>query len=331
LKRREQLEAWLREVTQGEAFELTPASEDASFRSYLRLSTTAGATKIVMDAPPPQEDCRPFVRLAELFGRAGVHVPAVLAADLERGFLLLSDFGHTTYLQAFTTHDATELYAAATTQVLRLQAASRPGELPDYDRTVLLREMQLFPDWYVNRHLGRTLDAAQQAVLAQTFDLLAANNLAQARVYVHRDFHSRNLMLCEPNPGVIDFQDALYGPISYDLVSLFRDAYIAWPEAQQLDWLIRYWERARADRLPVPADFADFYRDYEWMGVQRQLKVVGIFARLYHRDGKDRYLADIPRVYAYLHGACRRYRELAPLARLLDELAGQPAQAGYSF
>jgi len=204
---------------------------------------------------------------------------------------------------------------------VRIQLASRPGELPEYDHALLKRELDLFPDWYLARELKKELAAADQQVLQDAFALLLANNLAQPPVYVHRDYHSRNLMRSDPLPGILDFQDAVYGPITYDLVSLLRDAYVRWDEAQVIDWAARYWEKARKAGLPVRSDFAEFYRDFEWMGAQRQLKVVGIFARLCHRDGKSRYLADIPRVLGYLLGACRRYRELAPLARLLDTLA----------
>jgi N-acetylmuramate 1-kinase len=196
---------------------------------------------------------------------------------------------------------------------------------------MLRRELDLFPDWYVARHLGIVLADAQRTALAVAFAHILANNLAQPCVYVHRDYHSRNLMQSDPNPGVLDFQDAVYGPVTYDLVSLLRDAYVVWSEEQQLDWAIRYWESARAARLPVGADFGGFWRDFEWMGVQRQLKVLGIFARLYHRDGKDGYLAEMPRVMAYLRGACARYKDLRGLLRLLDELEARPTSVGYTF
>jgi N-acetylmuramate 1-kinase len=203
--------------------------------------------------------------------------------------------------------------------------------LPAYDDALLTRELQLFPDWYVKRHLARELDAQQQARLAASFRLILDNNLAQPRVYVHRDYHSRNLMVCAPNPGVLDFQDAVHGPITYDLVSLLRDAYIDWEEERQLEWAIRYWEKARAAALPVAADFAVFWRDFEWMGVQRQLKVLGIFARLNHRDGKHVYLQHMPRVMAYVRKAASRYGELDPLTGLLDVLEERPATVGYTF
>jgi aminoglycoside/choline kinase family phosphotransferase len=316
-----ELERWLDAQFPSQARTLAPASADASFRRYWR-ATVAGRSHIVMDAPPDKEDCRPFLHVAGLFAAAGVHVPAVRAHDLESGFLLLEDLGDATYLDAFERRaDPAPLYAAATDALIRIQLASRPGVLPEYDRALLERELGLFPEWYVARELGRELAPADRGVLQTAFEALLANTLAQPRVYVHRDYHSRNLMLSDPMPGVLDFQDAVHGPVTYDLVSLLRDAYVRWDEAQVIDWAVRYWERARQAGLPVRADFAEFYRDFEWMGVQRQLKVVGIFSRLCHRDGKSRYLADIPRVLAYLLAACRRYRELAPLAGLVDRLA----------
>jgi len=323
------LTAWAGAAMDTSEFALAPASADASFRRYFRITPEAPwrghATIIAMDAPPPKEDCRPFVHVARLLAAAGVHAPAVLADDLARGFLLLSDLGDRTYLAALDAASAPKLYADATDALIRWQTATRDGELPPYDEALLSRELALFPDWFVARHLSRQLDAAQSATLARAFRLILDNNLAQPRVYVHRDYHARNLMVADPNPGVLDFQDAVVGPVTYDLVSLLRDAYIAWDEEQQLDWAVRYWERARKAGLPVGADFGTFWRDFEWMGVQRQLKVLGIFARLAYRDGKRAYLDDMPRVMAYLRGACGRYGALHPLLALIDELEGLPA------
>lgn len=316
------LERWLGAEFPAIPCTLAPASEDASFRRYFRARLADGRSFIAMDAPPEKEDCRPFLHVAGLFAAAGAHVPAVRARDLAAGFLLLEDLGGTTFLDAFgRQEDPNPLYAAATGTLIRIQQASREGALAEYDRALLERELALFPDWYIARHLRRELAPDERQVIGTAFESLLANNLAQPRVFVHRDFHSRNLMVCAPLPGVLDFQDAVYGPITYDLVSLFRDAYVEWTEPQVLDWTVRYWENARKAGLPVRADFAEFYRDFEWMGAQRQLKVIGIFARLFHRDGKQRYLADIPRVLRYLLATCRRYRELAPLAKLLDRLA----------
>jgi aminoglycoside/choline kinase family phosphotransferase len=330
VKRQEQLHNWLNRVLNGADFSLAPASADASFRRYFR-ATLPDRTLIAMDAPPQHENCAPFLHVAEVFGAAGVHVPRVLAQDTEQGFLLLSDLGNTTYLSALDETSAAALYHDAMDAMIRIQAASRPGVFPDYDEALLTREMNLFPDWYVAKYLTATLDDKQQAVLRQTFDILNRNILAQGQVYVHRDYHSRNLMVCDDNPGILDFQDAVHGAITYDLVSLLKDAYIRWEEDQVLDWAVRYWQKAKKAGLPVPADIADFYRDFEWMGVQRHIKVLGIFARLYHRDGKDGYLKDMPLVMDYLRRACDRYVELRPFLRLLDQLENRQAQVGYTF
>jgi N-acetylmuramate 1-kinase len=332
MQRQQQLSKWLHSQFPDEQFTLAPASADASFRRYFR-ATFDNRTLIVMDAPPQHEDCRPFLHIAKLFEDAGTHVPHVYAQNLEQGFLLLSDLGNTTYLQALNANSATarELYGAATDALIKIQLASRDHELPPYDETLLLREMRLFPEWYIGKHLNVALNDAQNAKLETVFTRIIANNLAQPRVYVHRDYHSRNLMVTEPNPGIIDFQDAVYGPITYDLASLFKDAYIRWEEPQVIDWLIRYWEKARKAGLPVADDFSVFYRDYEWMAVQRHLKVLGIFARLSHRDGKDGYLKDLPLVMAYLRAACVRYIDLKPLLNLLDTLEPHMSQQGYTF
>jgi aminoglycoside/choline kinase family phosphotransferase len=319
---------WLEATLGGREFSVAPVSDDASFRRYFRIRRDPHPTLIAMDAPPDREDCGPFVHVARLFADAGVHVPAIHAQDLDRGFLLLSDLGDTTYLSALGADSVGRLYGDALDSLLRIQLASRPGCLPAYDRTLLERELRLFPEWYLARQLKRPLDRSQSAALEKTFVLLLENNLAQPRVFVHRDYHSRNLMVCEPCPGILDFQDAVYGPITYDLVSLLRDAYISWSEEQVIDWAIRYWEMARKARLPVHGDFTDFYKDFEWMGAQRHIKVLGIFARLFHRDGKDAYLKDQPLVMRYLRRTCERYRELAPLARLLDGLQPLETRVG---
>lgn len=335
MERLQALQEWAARQLGGDGLDIVPASADASFRRYFRV-TAKGRDYIVMDAPPAHEDCRPFIAVARLFGEAGVHVPEVLAQDLDQGFLLLSDLGHTTYLSALNAADrdpavARELYLAANDALIRIQQVSRPGVLPEYDRALLTRELMLFPEWYVAKHLGVAMNEQQQAILDAVFERILANNLAQPQVWVHRDWHSRNLMVSDPNPGILDFQDAVYGPITYDLASIYRDAYIEWDEEQQLDWVIRYWEKARAARLPVREDFGEFWRDFEWMGAQRHIKVLGIFARLYHRDGKDGYLQDMPRVMRYLRKVCARYDELKPLLSLLDVLEQREVQVGYTF
>ena len=330
MDRLQALQEWTARQLGGDSLDIAPASADASFRRYFRV-TAKGRDYIVMDAPPAHEDCRPFVAVARLFRDAGVHVPEVLAQDLDQGFLLLTDLGNTTYLSALNESTARELYLASNDALVRIQQASRPGVLPEYDRALLTRELMLFPEWYVAKHLGVAVSDQQKAILDTVFERILANNLAQPQVYVHRDWHSRNLMVSDPNPGILDFQDAVYGPITYDLASIYRDAYIQWDEEQQLDWVIRYWEKARAARLPVRADFGDFWRDFEWMGAQRHIKVLGIFARLYHRDGKDGYLKDMPLVMHYLRKVCERYDELKPLLFLLDGLENREVKVGYTF
>lgn len=312
---------------------LAPASSDASFRRYFRVRAGTG-TRIVMDAPPPHEDVRPFVRIARLLAEGGVHVPEVLAEDIAQGFLLLDDLGDTTYLQAFAAEPGAEheLVMQAHGALVRLQQIAAGDVVPAYDAQRLRAELELFPVWFLDKHHGHVPDADQVRQLAVIFDALVASALAQPQVLVHRDWHSRNLMrTAERNPGVLDFQDAVVGPITYDLVSLLRDAYIDWPEEQQLDWAIRYWEHARKAGLPVAADFADFYRDLDWMGLQRHLKVLGIFARLHHRDGKDQYLGDLPLVLRHTRLVAGRYTAFKPLMRLLDQVEQRGAQVGYTF
>ncbi|MCE2949772.1 MAG: aminoglycoside phosphotransferase family protein [bacterium] len=312
----------------GRPVDLATASADASFRRYFRLvDPRDGCSRIVMDAPPAHEDCRPFVHVAAMLADAGVNAPRVLAQDLEQGFLLLTDLGRVTYLDVLAQRDPARvdgLYADAVAALVGMQRIDLRGRLPLYDRALLARELDLFPEWYLGRHLSRPPDAAEAAAIARVGSLLLDRALAQPRVFVHRDYHSRNLMCCEPSPGVLDFQDAVEGPITYDLASLFKDAYIDWDEARLLDWLARYWDLARRSGLPVPADFGEFHRDFEWMGVQRHLKVLGIFARLAWRDGKRGYLDSMPRVRRYLRATCVRYRDLAPLAHWLDEAGTAP-------
>lgn len=322
-----------------DAATLQPASSDASFRRYFRLSSAQG-TRIVMDAPPPNEDCLPFVRVTQLLQHAGLNVPGIIAADLDNGLLLLTDLGPTTYYQAITQGNLTDgqlqgLYRDAIQALVRMQQANTTG-LPAYDAPRLHQELTLFSDWYAHQHCGHTLTTSETDMLHTTFQQLVAHNAAQATVFVHRDFHSPNLMWSQhpahgPNPGVIDYQDALAGPISYDVASLVMDARTTWEEPQQLDWAIRYWEAARAAELPVPDDFAVFHQDYEWMSLQRNLRILGVFARLWHRDGKEHYLAHMPRVSQYIRQVAVRYDCFVPLLRLLDTLEGHQPVTGYSF
>lgn len=329
-KRLQLVHGWLNTHFAGRPFSLAPASADASFRRYFR-ATVGGETYIVMDAPPERENSEPFVRIAKLFAQAGVHVPRIVALDLRQGLLLLDDLGSQTYLHVLNEKNADELFRAATDELIKIQLASKPDVLPEYDAALLTRELSLFPDWYVARYLQRELNDDQKNVLHHAFQLIVADNLAQPKVFVHRDYMPRNLMISTPNPGVLDFQDAVYGPISYDIASLFKDAFISWDEEQVLDWTIRYWEKARKAGLPVQTDFGEFYRDCEWMGLQRHLKVLGIFARINYRDGKPHYLQDTPRFINYVRKTCDRYRALGPLLKLFDQLEGTQMKSGLTF
>ena len=308
---------------------LCPASADASFRRYFRIESKNPqfTTFIVMDAPPQHEPLTAFIQVDLLLSEAGLNVPKILEKNISEGFLFLNDLGTKTYLAELNRETADRLYQDATHALVQMQLASKPNVLPNYDEALLQRELDLFPDWYLKKHLGIDLGEVQRAQLKKSFELIIQNNLAQAKVYVHRDYHSRNLMVTEMNnPGVIDFQDAVYGPITYDASSLWRDAYIAWPEERVIDWVIQFWEEGRKVGLPMPSDFGQFYRDFEWMGLQRHLKVLGIFARLFHRDGKDAYLKYIPLVLEYAIATANRYIELKPLARILE--ATRPIKNG---
>ncbi len=339
-----QLRQWLQQAdlpVRGDPATLRPASSDASFRRYFRLDRADGqpGTLIAMDAPPPQEDCAPFVHAAEVLQQAGVTVPSIFAVDLAQGFLLLSDLGSETMLQRIESRpdQADALYRQACAQLVTLQQASTAGTFAAYDRAMQLRELRLFDKWYLQTHLKAELPAPALKSLLALYETILDNTTNQPQVYVHRDWHSRNLMALPADSAassslaVIDFQDAVYGPVTYDLVSLLRDAYIDWPEDQQIDWAVRYWEVARRTNVPVHADFGDFYRDLEWMGMQRHLKVLGIFARLAWRDGKQQYLGDMPRVKAYVMATARRYREFAPLVQLLQRLDGVAEQSALTF
>jgi len=334
MEREKELQNWLQKRYPQRSFSLSFAAADADFRRYFRATFSDGRTVVCMDAPPDKMSVAPYLKVQKLFHM--VNVPQVLHVDETQGFMVLNDLGSTTFLTAMTqekneaAHKALLLEAVG--ELIELQLASRSGVLPEYDREVMLREINLFPEWFVAKELGRELNFKQRRLWQQTVDTLLPPLLAQPKVYVHRDYIVRNLMLQEGRPGVLDFQDALYGPISYDLVSLLRDAFIGWDEEFVLDLVIRYWEQARAAGLPVPPEFDEFYRWFEWMGVQRHLKVAGIFARLYHRDGKDKYRPEIPRFLNYLRRVSRRYQDLAPLYALLVDLVGdEELETGYTF
>ena len=345
-QRRAAFDTWL--ATQAEAHgllaeSLRPASADASFRRYFRVDSARGeAARIVMDAPPDREDCRPFVQIAGLLRQGGLNAPEVLAWDEAQGFLLLSDLGERTLLAELQAQDfgtaaglkvADAHYRGVLDTLVRLQQIPAQGQVPAYDAALLRRELDLFPEWYIGRHRQFTLDSTQQQVLEEALQTITRVCEAQPCVLVHRDFHSRNLMVgADPaTPGVLDFQDAVWGPVTYDVVSLLRDAYIEWDESIQIDWAVRYWERARKAGLPVADDFGTFWRDYEWMGLQRHLKVLGIFSRLHHRDGKEGYLKDIPLVWRNAHHVASRYSVLRPLSRLLEALENVEVKTGYTF
>jgi len=298
---------------------LTAASSDASFRRYFRWEG-AGRSFVVMDAPPPQENCKPFVDIAFLLAKSGINVPKIYAEDLDRGFLLLNDLGNKTYLDVINGENADALFSDALQALLAFQQLPMVAPLPSYDVALLRRELELFPEWYVKRELGIEFDATQQLQWQQVSDLLIDSALAQPKVLVHRDYMPRNLMLSEPNPGVLDFQDAVYGPVTYDVTCLFKDAFLSWPEERVRGWLENYWQQATALNIPVQPDFEDFLRASDLMGVQRHLKVIGIFARICHRDGKPRYLADVPRFFAYIEAVIARRPELAQLQALLVSL-----------
>jgi aminoglycoside/choline kinase family phosphotransferase len=330
--RRAAFEVWIDAVARLHRLEpasLRSASSDASFRRYLRIDRSGAGSCIVMDAPPPQEDVRPFVRIAELLRGAGLNAPQVLAADEARGFLLLTDLGSRAYLETLADAEASgdaarsdALMREAIAALVQMQRGADAAALPPYDDALLRRELSLFPDWCVAREYAHAWSDAQRATWAAACDHLVASALAQPVVTVHRDYMPRNLMVAEPNPGVLDFQDAVRGPVSYDIASLLRDAFISWDEEREIDWAARYWEAVRRASLPVDADFGEFWRQLEWMGLQRHLKVLGIFCRLKHRDGKPRYSTDLPRFFGYAHKVASRYQALLPLARLLEPLMG---------
>ena len=300
---------------------LTAASSDASFRRYFRWEG-AGRSFVVMDAPPPQENCKPFVDIAFLLAKSGINVPKIYAEDLERGFLLLNDLGNKTYLDVIDSENADVLFSDALQALLAFQQLPMVAPLPSYDVALLRRELELFPEWYVKRELGVEFDATQQQQWQKVSELLIDSALAQPKVLVHRDYMPRNLMLSEPNPGVLDFQDAVYGPVTYDVTCLFKDAFLSWPEERVRGWLESYWQQASALNIPVQPDFEEFLRASDLMGVQRHLKVIGIFARICHRDGKPRYLGDVPRFFSYIEAVIARRPELADLQALLASLRG---------
>jgi aminoglycoside/choline kinase family phosphotransferase len=312
---------------------LCAASADASFRRYFRIDGPGRSSFVVMDAPPPQEDVRRFMQVAGLIGGAGLHAPEVLAADVEQGFLLLSDLGRTLYLDALrdaTPRQADTLMRDALRALVQFQSIDA-GSLPPFDAALMQRELALFPEWCVRGQFGITWTDPQRESWQRLCTLLVDSALAQPQLAMHRDWMPRNLMLADPNPGILDFQDAVRGPISYDMASLLRDAFISWDEEREIDWAVRYWEQARRAGLPVQDDFGEFWRALEWMGLQRHLKILGLFCRLKQRDAKPAYAQDLPRFFAYATKVAVRYRPLGPLLALIEPLSGTMTEAGYTF
>lgn len=347
LSRQALFQAWLARLQgphQLEPATLRLASADASFRRYLRIDSLLAAPArsfVIMDAPPDKENCKPFVQIAQLMQQAGLKVPQVLDWDEANGFMLLTDLGAQTMMQVMQPDQAPPLplYLEAVDTLIQWQLASKAGVLPPYDAALLMRELELFPHWYIGEYRKVTLDTAQRKTLDNAFAAIVHNNLTWPSVYVHRDFMPRNLMIGyggmaavhQEHMGVLDFQDAVYGPITYDIASLLRDAFLSWDEDFCLDVTIRYWQKARKAGLPVGEDFGEFYKAVEWMGLQRHLKVAGIFARLTLRDGKPHYLADTPRFIAYMRATCSRYMELKPLLRLIEKVEGIAIPNAYAF
>jgi aminoglycoside/choline kinase family phosphotransferase len=336
--------SWLEALAQTHGLvpsSLRIASADASFRRYLRVDTLAGASLIVMDAPPDKENCEPFVKVAKLMQLAGLKAPEVLAWHQAQGFMLLTDLGDQTMMSAIDVKNPQAnhaLYMQAVDALIAWQLSSQPGVLPPYDEALLNRELSLFPDWYLAQHRQIDVQGKMRNTLDSTFKMLVARNLASPSVFVHRDFMPRNLMMSTGSDaalGVLDFQDAVFGPVTYDVASLMRDAFLSWEEDFVLDVTIRYWEKARKAGLldfeDWHQDFGVFYRAVEWMGLQRHLKVAGIFARLTLRDGKEKYLADAPRFIAYIRATAARYIELRPLLRLIEEVEGKDGETGFAF
>ena len=329
--RRGQLEAWLRLILNDRDFTLTDLAADAGARRYFRIKPSGEDSLVVMDAPVAHNDNQQFAFVANLLASHGLHVPKVSHANLKDGFLLLSDLGDETYLKALDNENADKLFDDATTALIKLQSITELDLLSPYNAELMSEELALFDNWYIQQHLNITLEENAQSSLNNVLKLITERCMSQPTVLTHRDYMPRNLMVCEENPGILDFQDARIGPISYDVISLFKDAFISWEEEQVLDWTIRYWEKASKASLPVPEDFGSFYEDVEWMGLQRHLKVLGIFSRLKHRDGKNHYILDAPRFLTYARNVAMRYNALKPLLLILDQIEGKTRQFGHTF
>ena len=331
VSRRGQLEAWLRLILNDRDFTLTDLAADAGARRYFRIKPSGEDSLVVMDAPVAHNDNQQFAFVANLLASHGLHVPKVSHANLKDGFLLLSDLGDETYLKVLNNENADKLFDDATTALIKLQSITELDLLSRYNAGLMSEELALFDNWYIQQHLNITLEENAQSSLNNVLKLITERCMSQPTVLTHRDYMPRNLMVCEENPGILDFQDARIGPISYDVISLFKDAFISWEEEQVLDWTIRYWEKARKASLPVPEDFGSFYEDVEWMGLQRHLKVLGIFSRLKHRDGKNHYILDAPRFLTYARNVAMRYNALKPLLLILYQIEGKTRQFVHTF
>jgi len=329
--RHELINKWLHLVLEGHDFTLTDLAADAGARRYFRITDLNEASLVLMDAPIAHNNVRQFTFIADLLASNGINVPNIVHANFEDGLLLLSDLGDETYLKSLKQENANQLFDDATTALVKIQTIQDVRLLGKYDANLMDQELALFNDWYIEKQLNIQLDGNTQDSLQNILNLITERCVSQPSVLVHRDFMPRNLMVCNNNPGILDFQDAAIGPITYDVVSLFKDAFISWDEEEIIDWTIRYWEKARKVSLPVPSDFGEFYEDLEWMGLQRHLKVLGIFSRLKHRDGKSHYISDEPRFLTYIRDVAQRYGALKPLLKILDQLEGKPQKVGHTF
>jgi len=334
--RKDELNQWLNQTIGTKQFTLNPASEDASFRSYYRIVVTDTTNLlfkpqndehsfIVMDAPPTQEDCAPFIQVQKLLSDNHIHVPIVYAYNADKGFMLLSDFGSVLYLDQLNQQSATELYQLAIDELIKIQSIKNVDALPKYDAKLLTLEVNLFTDWFIGKHLEYQLSHTENQIIGHTFGLLIKNATSQPQVLVHRDFHSRNIMLVAEKPGIIDFQDAVMGPLSYDLASLLKDCYVSWPR-ESIDLWVEYYLMQYNLNNTTTYSFDQFIRWFDLMAAQRHLKAIGIFCRLNYRDGKKKYLYDIPRTMKYLIDTCQKYPELSSFGQLLIDLQPSIAQ-----
>ncbi len=321
MERLKQLTNWIELKLNCNRFRLEPVSSDASFRRYYRVVLQESKTLVAMDAPPQHQDCYPFAKVAGLMATAGIKVPKIIFSDMQNGFLILTDLGKNTYLDIINQNNAEKLFNSAIDTLIKWQCATSVNKLPAYSKNLLQKELDLFLDWYIGVHFSGTLSEDSIISLRSTNDLLIYNAIEQSQVFVHRDYMPRNIMACpEGGPGIIDFQDAVVGPITYDVVSLFKDAFVSWSEKDIARWTKYYWKKAKDHNLPVEDSFTNFQKQFDLMGVQRHLKVLGIFARICYRDKKPKYLKDAPRFFNYLKTTCKRHDELTKLHQVLVKI-----------